>query len=59
MEDQPFETYPPAAQAVAVRNELVAKIDADLAKLKEIVATDIPAFHGAVARLDAPDVVVE
>lgn len=37
--------FPPTASAVAVRDELVAAIDAELAKLKEIVATGLPAFE--------------
>ena len=37
--------FPPTASAIAVRDELVAAIDAELAKLKEIVATGLPAFE--------------
>ena len=37
--------FPPTASAIAVRDELVAAIDVQLAKLREIVAERLPAFE--------------
>ncbi len=37
--------YPPTASAIAVRDELVAAIDVQLAKLREIVEKRLPAFE--------------
>jgi hypothetical protein len=37
--------YPPTAQQIAVRDELVAQINIELAKLKAIWDTDLPAFN--------------
>ncbi len=37
--------FPPTASAIAVRDELVTAIDAQLAKLRQIVAERLPAFE--------------
>jgi len=37
--------FPPTASAIAVRDELVTEIDAQLAKLRQIVAERLPAFE--------------
>ena len=44
---------PPTAQQIAVRDELVTKIDAELAKLKAIWDTDLPAFNKLAASVPA------
>jgi hypothetical protein len=41
--------YAPTAQQIAVRDELVAQIDVELAKLKAIWDTDLPAFNKLAA----------
>jgi photosystem II stability/assembly factor-like uncharacterized protein len=38
-------TFRPTAQAIAVRDQLVAAIDAQLAKLDDLLAHDLPAFN--------------
>ncbi len=50
--------YPPTAQAEAVRKELTAAIDAQLAKLKEVWERDLPAFNKRVADSGLPAVLV-
>jgi photosystem II stability/assembly factor-like uncharacterized protein len=50
--------YAPTAQAQAVRQELTAAIDAQLAKLKEIWDRDLPAFSKKVAESGVPAVAV-
>jgi photosystem II stability/assembly factor-like uncharacterized protein len=45
--------HAPTAQQIAVRDELVAKIDAELAKLKAIWDTDLPAFNKLAATVPA------
>ncbi len=45
--------HAPTAQQIAVRDELVAKIDAELAKLKAIWDTDLPAFNKLAAAVPA------
>ncbi|MBV8201094.1 MAG: glycosyl hydrolase [Acidobacteria bacterium] len=41
--------YRPTAQAIAVRDRLVAAIDAQLAKLDDLLARDLPAFNQLAA----------
>jgi hypothetical protein len=48
--------YPPTAQQIAVRDELVAKIDTQLAQLKAIWDTDLPAFNKLVRDQNVPAV---
>ena len=45
--------HAPTAQQIAVRDELVGKIDAELAKLKAIWDTDLPAFNKLAASVPA------
>ncbi len=45
--------HAPTAQQIAVRDELVAKVDAELAKLKAIWDTDLPAFNKLAATVPA------
>ncbi len=45
--------HAPTAQQMAVRDELMAKIDAELAKLKAIWDTDLPAFNKTAASVPA------
>jgi len=45
--------HAPTAQQIAVRDELVVKIDAELAKLKAIWDTDLPAFNKLAATVPA------
>ena len=42
-----------------VYNELTAKIDAQLAKLAQIVKTDVPAFNQVVKDQNIPAIVVK
>ncbi|HYM62044.1 MAG TPA: glycosyl hydrolase [Thermoanaerobaculia bacterium] len=46
----------PTAQQIAVRDELVTQIDAQLAKLKAIWDTDLPAFNRLVREENVPAV---
>ena len=48
--------YAPTAQQIAVRDELVAQIDAQLAKLDAIWKTDLPAFNTVVSEQKVPAV---
>jgi photosystem II stability/assembly factor-like uncharacterized protein len=50
-------SYPPTAQQIAVRDELVAQIDAQLAQLKTIWDTDLPAFNKLVSDQKVPAIV--
>jgi photosystem II stability/assembly factor-like uncharacterized protein len=45
--------YAPTAQQIAVRDELMTQIDAQLAKLKAIWDTDLPAFNKLAASVPA------
>ncbi|HKS22502.1 MAG TPA: glycosyl hydrolase [Thermoanaerobaculia bacterium] len=45
--------WAPTAQDVAVRDEIVRQIDEQLAKLKQIWATDLPAFNKLAAAVPA------
>ncbi|HLJ73414.1 MAG TPA: glycosyl hydrolase, partial [Thermoanaerobaculia bacterium] len=49
----------PTAQQIAVRDELYTQIDAELAKLKAIWDTDLPAFNKLVADQKVPAIVVK
>ncbi|MCA1733912.1 MAG: glycosyl hydrolase, partial [Acidobacteria bacterium] len=46
--------FAPTAQAVAVRDELVAKIDAALRDLRRIEETEIPALNATIRELQLP-----
>jgi photosystem II stability/assembly factor-like uncharacterized protein len=48
--------FPPAAQQIAVRDELVKQIDEQLAKLKVIFDSDLPAFNKLVRDANVPAV---
>ncbi|HEY2090543.1 MAG TPA: glycosyl hydrolase [Thermoanaerobaculia bacterium] len=49
-------SWAPTAQDIAVRDELVAQIDPQLAKLKTIWDTDLPAFNKLAATVPAVNV---
>ena len=49
----------PTAQSYAVYDELAAAIDAELAKLSQIMKTDVPAFNQLVRDQNIPAVVVK
>lgn len=51
--------FAPTAQQIAVRDELVKQIDAELAKLNVIWQTDLPAFNKLVADQKVPAVAVK
>jgi len=51
--------FRPTDQAIAVKDELTAQIDAELAKLQEIMNTDLPAFNELVRENYVPAVMVE
>ncbi|MBO6575312.1 MAG: hypothetical protein JJ896_07855 [Rhodothermales bacterium] len=51
--------YRPTDNSIVVRDELVAAIDAELAKLAEILATDLAAFNAAVREADIPAIVLD
>jgi hypothetical protein len=44
-----FGDYRPTAQAIAVRDQLVAAIDAQLARLDDLLAHDVPSFNQLAA----------
>ena len=48
----------PTAQSYEVYNDLVAQIDAQLAKLQQIIKTDLPAFNRLVREQEIPAVIV-
>ena len=48
--------YPPTAQQIAVRDALIVQIDAELAKLKAIFDTDLPAFNKLIRDQNVPAV---
>ncbi len=50
--------FRPTDQAVAVKNELVAQIDGWLARYREVVVHELPAFNEAVLALRLPPVPV-
>jgi hypothetical protein len=47
-------SFAPTAQAIAVRNELVPKIDAELDKWKAVVETDLPAIERLAKEAELP-----
>src|SRR5437867_997576 len=47
-------SFPPTAQQIAVRDALVVQIDAELAKLKAIWDTDLPAFNTLISDQKVP-----
>jgi photosystem II stability/assembly factor-like uncharacterized protein len=49
----------PTAQSYAVYDELVTQIDAELAKLAQLMRTDVPAFNQLVRDQNIPAVVVK
>jgi photosystem II stability/assembly factor-like uncharacterized protein len=51
--------HPPTASAVAVRDELVAAIDARLAELDTVLGERLAAFNALAARLEVPAVAVD
>ena len=51
--------YRPTRQALAVKQELTAAIDAELAKLRTILETDLPAFNELVREKAIPAVIVK
>lgn len=51
--------YRPTDQAYAVKQEVTAKIDAHLADLREVLATDLPAFNQLVRDNAVPAVIVD
>ena len=50
--------YRPSAQAVAVKNELTAAIDAQLAKLRQIWETDLARFNDLAKEKSVPAVIL-
>jgi photosystem II stability/assembly factor-like uncharacterized protein len=52
-----FGDYRPTAQAIAVRDRLVAAIDAQLAKLDALLAHDLPSFNQLAAGAGVPTVI--
>jgi hypothetical protein len=46
--------YAPTAQQIAVRDSLVMQIDAELAKLKVVFDTDLPAFNKLIRDQNVP-----
>ncbi len=51
--------YRPTDQAYAVKAELTAQIDAELARLDTVLTTDVPAFNELVRAKAIPAVIVE
>jgi photosystem II stability/assembly factor-like uncharacterized protein len=49
----------PTRQSYVVYDDLVGKIDAELAKLKTVLDTDLPAFNALVKAQDVPAVVLK
>jgi photosystem II stability/assembly factor-like uncharacterized protein len=54
-----YGSHPPTAAAVAVRNELVSAIDAELAKLDNLLGSELDAFNQQVAAQRLPAIAVE
>jgi hypothetical protein len=50
--------FAPTEQSYAVKKELTAQIDAELAKLKNVMSTDVPAFNELIKSKNVPAVVV-
>ncbi len=51
-------SFKPTDQAVAVKNELVGKIDAELNKMKDVIDNDIPKFNKLVEDVKVPAVIL-
>ncbi|MEJ2402652.1 MAG: hypothetical protein P8Y52_14915, partial [Xanthomonadales bacterium] len=51
--------HPPTASAMAVRDELVAAIDAQLARLDTVLDTQMDAFNALAAQLELPAVATD
>lgn len=51
--------FPPTDQAIVVKNELTALINAELGKLKTVLTTDVKAFNELVATKNIPAVKVD
>lgn len=51
--------FKPTDQANEVKTELVSKIDAELAKFKNIIDNEIPGYNKAVHSVDIPAVTIE
>ena len=51
--------YRPTDQQIAVKNELTAKIEAELEKLEALLEQELPAFNDMVRDLQLPAVFVE
>ena len=51
--------YRPTDQAITVKNTLTAEIDAQLAKLREVMDTDLPAFNQMVRDAAVPAVIID
>lgn len=51
--------YRPTDQAMAVKDELTAGVDAELAKLRTLLETDLPAFNQMVRDAAVPAVILE
>jgi photosystem II stability/assembly factor-like uncharacterized protein len=49
----------PTDQSYAVYEELTGKIDAQLAKLRQVIDTDVPAFNALVREQNVPAVVIK
>jgi hypothetical protein len=50
---------PPNDQSIEVYNDLTRQIDAQLAKLAQIMKTDVPAFNQLVKDQNIPAIVVK
>lgn len=51
--------YAPTAQSYLVYNDLVSRIEAQLAKLKQVLSTEVPAFNKVVREADVPAVILK
>jgi hypothetical protein len=49
----------PTDQSYVVYDELTDKIDAQLAKLRQVIDTDVPAFNALVREQNVPAVVIK
>jgi len=54
-----FGDYRPTEQAIAVKDEMSGKIDAELAKLQTILDADLPAFNKLVAESAVPAIIIK
>ena len=51
--------FPPTDQAIAVKEELIAQIDAELVKLRKILDKELPAFNDLVHQQAIPAVMIK